>query len=124
MSPRQHGAAYRRAIDRWPGTEVDAWCRLWLAGAYQYRGRFEQALDEAKQASEVFAGTTEGPNADHTIGLIYLQSLHGPARAAPRFHNVRAGAAGMTDPQERVKWEAAAAQGLARCEAEGKGKGK
>jgi hypothetical protein len=50
-------AAYLDVITRFPGSELDCYCRICLSGAYTYRGRYAEALDEAKKAAEVFAGS-------------------------------------------------------------------
>jgi hypothetical protein len=111
-------AAYRRAIGRFPGTEVECYCRLRLAGAYQYRGLFDAALNESKQAAERFAGTGPGLGATQAVALTYLQALHDPANAAIWFHQLQTAAGAVKDDAERGKWQAAAAEGLARCAAE------
>lgn len=109
-------AAYRDAIGRFPGTEIDCYCRLRLAGAYQYRGLFDATLNECKQAAERFAGTKPGMEAAQAVGLTYLQALHDPAQAAVWFRQLQTAAGLLKDDAERIKWQAAAAQGLARCE--------
>lgn len=111
-------AAYQNAITRYPGTEIDCHCRIRLAGAYQFRGQFDRAVDQAKQAAERFAGTEPGMGATQAVGLIYLQALHDPAQAAVWFNRLNAQAADLKDESSRGKWQVAAAQGLARCEAE------
>ena len=113
-------AAYHRAIGRFPGTEIECYCRLGLAGAYQYRGQFDAAMDEQKQAAERFAGTRPGLEATQAVALTYLQAVHDPAQAAVWFRQLRTAAGAARDDDERVKWQTAAAEGLARCEAEAK----
>jgi hypothetical protein len=115
--------AYRQAIDRCPGSELECYCRLGLAGAYQYRGQFDATLNEARQAAERFAGTPPGLQAAQAVALIHLQALHDPAQAAPWFRKLQAAAAVVKDDAERLKWQSAAAEGLARCDAE-RGAGK
>ena len=110
--------AYRRAIDQFPGSEVECYCRLRLAGTYQYRGQFELALDEAKQAAERFTGTGPGLEATQAVALTYLQALHDPVQAADWFEKLQAAAAAVKDDPERLKWQVAAAEGLTRCNAE------
>ena len=111
-------AAYRRAIDQFPGTELECYCRLRLAGAYQYHGQFDTALDESKRAAERFAGTRPELEATQAVALTYLQALHEPAQATVWFQKLQAAAGAVKDDPERLKWQVAAAEGLARCNAE------
>lgn len=108
---------YRQAINRFPATEIECDLRIRLAGAYQYRGQFDLALQEAKQAAERFAGTPPGLSATHTVGLIYLQAMHDKRQAEVWFQRLRAEAGAIKDDELRLKWDVAATQGLARCRA-------
>jgi hypothetical protein len=98
-------AAYREVISRFPGTEADCYCRIRLSGAYLYRGKRPQALDEAKQAAEVFAGTRLGLDADFTVARHYLNPIRDPARATVWLNRVQAALPLLKDPQERQKME-------------------
>jgi hypothetical protein len=98
-------AAYREVITRFPGTEADCYCRIRLSGAYLYRGKRPQALDEAKQAAEVFAGTRLGLEADFTVARHYLNPFRDPARATVWLNRVQAALPLLKDPQERQKME-------------------
>jgi hypothetical protein len=109
--------AYKDASKSFPATEIDLYCRLRLSGAYQYRGEFDKALDEARGASELFAGTAKAMEADMSVGLIYLQVLHQPREARAWFERVQ-GAPVLEDKEAQAKWRAAAADALARCEDE------
>jgi hypothetical protein len=111
-------AAYRQAIARYPGTEFEHSCRTRLAGAYQFRGQFDRAIDEAKQDAERFEGTKLGLEAIQSVGLIYLQAIHDPAQAKVWFNKLKIAAGTINDDQVRQKWGAAAAQGLTRSDEE------
>jgi hypothetical protein len=105
-------AAYRQVISRFPGTEADCYCRIRLSGAYLYRGKREQAVDEAKQAAEVFAGTRPGLDADLAVAHHYLNSLRDPAHAATWLLRVRQALPLIEDPSERQKMDMAFDQAL------------
>jgi hypothetical protein len=113
-------AAFKQAIERYPGTEIEHYCRLRLAGAYQVHGQFDKTLDEAKKDAERFAGTRLGAEATQTVALTYLQALHDPAQATVWFQKLQAEANRLPEEQELAKWQAAATEGLARCAAERK----
>lgn len=116
-------AAYRQVIVNYPGTQFEHDCRLRLAGAYQYRGQFDRTLEETKQNAERFAGTKLGMESLQAVALTYLQALHDPAQAAAWFDRLKSAAGTLRDEDERLKWQVAATQGLARCETE-RGAGK
>ncbi len=98
-------AAYGQVISRFPGTEADCYCRLRLSGAYLYRGKRPQALDEAKQAAEVFEGTRPGLDADFTVARYYLNPFKDPNRATVWLNRLQAALPLVKDPQERQKME-------------------
>jgi hypothetical protein len=56
--------------------------------------------------------------ARQAVALTYLQALHDPAQAVVWFEQLQAAAGSLKDDPERLKWQVAAAEGLARCNAE------
>ena len=76
--------AYQEVIERFPRTEIAAYCVLRLIGHYQYQGNLDLA---AKNACES-AGTREGVPAVLETGLLHLQGRHDPAEAAKWFARV------------------------------------
>jgi hypothetical protein len=111
-------AAYKQAIDSYPGTEIEHQCRIRLAGAYQFRGKFDKTIEEAKKDAERFVGTKFGAEATQTVALTYLQALHDPVQAQVWFQKLQIESARFNDENERAKWQAAAREGLERCAAE------
>jgi hypothetical protein len=100
-------ANYREVSNRFPGTEADVSCRIRLSGAFLYRGKRDEALDEAKQAAELFAGTRQGLDADLTVVRLYLNPIRDPDRAATWLLRVRQALPLIEDPSERQKMDLA-----------------
>jgi hypothetical protein len=109
-------AAYREVSSRFPGSEMDCYCRICLGGAYLYRGKPEQAVDEAKQAAERFAGTRLGLDADMTVARFYLNPLRDPARAATWLLRVQNALPQIKDADQRQKMQTAYQQATAELE--------
>jgi hypothetical protein len=109
-------AAFREVSARFPGTEADCYCRIRLSGAYLYRGKREEALDEAKRAAETFAGTRPGLDADLTVARLYLNPIRDPNRAATWLLRARQGLPLIEDPSERQKTDLAFDQALSELD--------
>jgi tetratricopeptide (TPR) repeat protein len=114
---------YAKSIDR-PLVSQDvmkvvAYCHLRLAGAYQYVGEFDKAVAQAKDASNVSAGTAEEVDATYNVGLIYLQALHDPKEALTWMKHAQGLVASvLPDASDHAKWLTATAEGIRRCEQE------
>jgi len=80
--------AYKEVIDRYPHTEIAAYCALRLSGFYQYQGKFDEALELSAKTAGEFAGTLEGFEAAFNTGLIYAQARHEPAEASKWFARI------------------------------------
>ena len=80
--------AYEEVIERFPRTEIAAYCVLRLAGHYQYQGNFDQAARLAAKTACESAGTQAGVQAVLETGLLHLQARHDPAEAAKWFARV------------------------------------
>ena len=110
--------AYRAAIDLDPRGEIGTACRLRLAGAYTYIGEFGSAARVMEETVNVAAGAKEQVLACHALGMHYLQAMHKPAEALPWFRRAEVSVGKIEDEQERAKWAAAVAEGVARSERE------
>ena len=75
-------AAYRSVIDRYPDTEIAAYCALKLAGLHKYRGGYAAARAEAEKVAAAYGGTKYGRHAIMAVALSHLQCERGPSRAA------------------------------------------
>jgi tetratricopeptide (TPR) repeat protein len=111
-------AISRDTADHAEVARVVTYCRLRLAGAYQFVGRFERAAEVAEEAVDHAEGTPEEAEACFNVGLVYLPAMHKPAEALPWLKRARAVAEGQAeaDPQAAAKWAVATAEAIARCE--------
>ena len=109
-------AAFREVSVRFPGTKADCYCRIRMSGAFLYRGKREEALDEAKQAAELFAGTRPGLDADFAVARHYLNPIRDPNRAATWLLRVRQALPLIEDPSERQKMDMAFNEALSDLE--------
>jgi len=81
-------AAYREAADKYPGTDIGAYCLVRLSGLYQYRKDYASATAVLDDLATRYAGTEAASEAFFSMGLMQLQALHDPAAAAPWFEKV------------------------------------
>src|SRR5207248_8213914 len=105
--------AYRAAIEIDPRGEVATYCRQCLAGSYTYAQNFDAAMRVHVEAVNVAAGALEQVKACHGAGYHCLQAMHKPAEALRWFRRAEALIEKIEGPQERAKWRAAIAQGIA-----------
>ena len=81
-------AAYQDVLDKYPGTDIAAYCYLRLAGLYQYHRDHARMTELLQDMAARFAGTEYESQAYFTLGLMHLQALHDPKSAAPWFEKV------------------------------------
>jgi hypothetical protein len=74
-------AAYQDVIDRYPKTEIAAYCTMRLAGLLQQVGRFDNAGALLSRSYSEYADTVEGPKLAMEAGLIHAQARNDPAEA-------------------------------------------
>jgi tetratricopeptide (TPR) repeat protein len=80
--------AYQEVLDRYPHTEVAAYCAARLSGLYLFQGKLEKAVELMEQTAREFAGTTEEDKAVFVVGLIHEQARHDPAEAIKWFSRI------------------------------------
>jgi hypothetical protein len=131
----QAALAFKEAIERFGGTEIDAYCRSRLAGLYQYVGRTDWTIRVTEEKARAFAGTQFETDAYISLALTYLQACHNPAKALAWYEKAQApsqaapAAGDQADPkadevakvhlaQLRAKSDAVMADGLGRCRRE------
>lgn len=73
--------AYQDVIDRYPHTEIAAYCAMRLSGFYCFQGKHDKAVEIMSRLAEEFAGTPEEARAVFETGMIHAQSRHDPAEA-------------------------------------------
>ena len=112
-------AAYTRVIDSYPNTEIAAYSGIRLAGFYQYLGQTAKAIEKAKEVASAYGNTQYAPNANFTVGLLYLQAAHDPAAAMEWFQKIpRPSTDTVVTEQtynEHEKLYLAAQQSVAKC---------
>ena len=106
--------AYREVIDRYPRTEIAAYCAIQLSGFYVFWEKIDKAVGLIEKTAEEFAGTSVGNTILFSAGLMHLQIKHDPAEAMKWFSRISkpAGAEYGTDDQLYLS----AQQQLAKCE--------
>jgi tetratricopeptide (TPR) repeat protein len=109
--------AYQDAIDRFPHTEIAAYCAIRLGGFYQQLGRFDEAAELLEKTAGEFAGTPEGIRVAFNLGLIHAQARNDQVEAikwfarVPRPENL----SGVKD-DEAAKLYLSAQEQLIKCE--------
>jgi tetratricopeptide (TPR) repeat protein len=78
-------AAYQDVIDRFPRTEIAAYCVMRLAGLLQQVGRFDDAAALLAKSYADYAGTTEGPKLAMEAGLVQAQARNDLGEAMNSF---------------------------------------
>jgi HEAT repeat protein len=73
--------AYQEVVDRYPHTEIAAYCTMRLSGFYIFTGKLDKAVGLMEQMATEFAGTHEETRVVFELGLIHAQSRHDPAEA-------------------------------------------
>jgi hypothetical protein len=121
---------YKDAIEKFPVTEVAAYCRVRLSGFYQYTNDNDRKIRELAQVGRIFEGTNHQAKVYIEIGLTYLQGHHNPAKAVPWFEAVpdilklpSPEEAATDDEKEhaaalQLKWKTVVSQNLVRCKEE------
>jgi len=122
--------AYKDAIEKFPVTEIAAYCRVRLSGFYQYTNDYDRKIRELAEVGRIFEGTNHQAKVYIEIGLTYLQGHHNPAKAIPWFQAVpeiltlALSDDAATDDEkaklaaERLKWSTVLSQQLQRCREE------
>ena len=82
-------AAYRDAIAKGKGSEIEAYCLIRLAAVYKYRGDYPTAIAQLKAVPERFARTKYEARAYIGLGLLQLHAYRDPAQALNWFAKVR-----------------------------------
>jgi tetratricopeptide (TPR) repeat protein len=95
--------AYRNVIDRYPHTEIAAYCATRLAGLYQHRGEYELAAELLEKTAAEFAGTREGVSLAFESGLVHAQALDDPEEAGNWFASVPSPANGVDPAPEDAR---------------------
>jgi len=81
-------AAYKEVMEKYPGTDIAAYCQLRLTGLYQFRRDYDRATELLKGLARRYAGTEHETEAYFSLGLLHLQARHDPAAALPWFAKV------------------------------------
>lgn len=106
--------AYQEVIERYPRTDISAYCATRLAGFYQRLGQVDDAANVLEGVADEFAGTAEGHKATFETGLVHSQARQDPREAIQWFARV-------PEPANRSDAEAlalylSAQQQLMKCE--------
>jgi len=73
--------AFLEVMDRYPHTEIAAYCATRLSGHYMFHGKMDKALELLEQTAKEYSGTHVENEVIFEIGLTHLQSRHDPAEA-------------------------------------------
>jgi len=106
--------AYQDVIERYPHTEIAAYCAGRLSGFYVFRGKVDKAVELMEKTAKEYAGTSAGNKAVFEMGLIHAQTKHDPAEAIKWFSRISkpdSDEYGMND-----KLYLSAQQQIAKCE--------
>jgi len=77
--------AYREVIERYPRTEIAAYCALRLSS---YCASVDEAVEILERTAKEFAGTSEENKIIFELGLLHLQIKHEPAEAIKWFSRI------------------------------------
>jgi len=80
--------AYQEVIDRYPHTEIAAYCAMCLSGHYIFHGKIDTAVELMEQTAKEFSETPVANETIFEMGLIHLQSRHDPAEAIKWFSRI------------------------------------
>jgi hypothetical protein len=109
--------AYQDVIDRYPHTEIAAYCALRLSGHYKFQQQHDKARELTEQTAIDFAGTSQGNKAVFSAGLFHLQTRHDPAEAIKWFCRIPKPAKPAGGPyDEDDKLYLSAQEHLVKCE--------
>jgi len=109
--------AYQEVIDRYPHTEIAAYCALRLSGFYVFQGNVDKAVELVEQTAKEFSGTSVGNRAIFSAGMMHLQARHDPAEAIKWLSRVPKPEKHEGTPYgEDDKLYLSAQESLAKCE--------
>jgi hypothetical protein len=80
--------AYQEVMERYPHTEIAAYCAMRLSGFYGSQGEIDKAEKLREQTIKRFSGTSVGNKAVFEMGLSHLQRKHDPAEAIKWFSRI------------------------------------
>lgn len=72
---------YKSVTERFPLTEIGAYCEHRLAGAYQQIGEYDTAVQTLYGAYQLYSATSEAPEFAQSLGIMLLQAKNDPETA-------------------------------------------